>query len=79
MVVVLALSGDLVSEFVEVGHYEGVYHLDVLVVLCGEVVFHESDFLTQHVDLFFVLPHVLLRLLDEKLNSLAIQALTSSF
>ena len=68
MVIFFALASDLVRQLVEVGHYEGVDNFNVLVILGGEVVFHETNFLAKHVDLLFVLSHVLLRLFNEKLT-----------
>ena len=45
MVIFLALTRDLVGELVEICHYEGVYNFNVFVILGGQVVFHETNFL----------------------------------
>ena len=45
MIVLFPLPSDLVGELLEVGHDEGINHLDVLVILSGQVVLHEPDLL----------------------------------
>ena len=65
MIVLLSLSCDLISQLFEISHNKGVDYFHVLVVLCGEVVFHQADLLTQQVDFFFVFAHVVLWILDD--------------
>ena len=64
MVVFLSLRSDLVGELLEVGHDERVDNLHVLVILGGQVIFHQSDFLSQQFNLLFVITHLDLRTFD---------------
>ena len=43
-------------KLVEVGHDVRIDHLDVLVVLSRQMVFHKAYLLSEHLDFFFVLP-----------------------
>lgn len=56
VVVFLALEVNLRSEVLEVSHYERIEHFYVLVVLSGQMVFHQTNFLPQKVDLLLVIP-----------------------
>ena len=57
-----ALFVNLLGKVFKVWHYVGVNDLYVLVVLGGQVVLHEPNFLTQQFYLFFVLSQSLLSL-----------------
>ena len=64
MVVLLPLRRDLVRQLLKVRHNKWVDNFDVLVILSGEVIFHQADLLPQQIDLFLVVAHLLLRRLN---------------
>ena len=68
VVVFLALEGDLVGEVLEVGHYERVEHLHILVVLRRQVVLHKADLLPQQVNFLLVVAQHAHALLDVLLH-----------
>ena len=51
----LLLLEDARLQLFEVGHYVRVNHFNIFVVLSGQVVLHQADLLSQHLDLLFVL------------------------
>ena len=70
MVVLLFLFHDRVGEFFEVCHYEWVDHLDVFIILCRQVILHERDLLSQHINLFLEVAELALTVLDHAVDPL---------
>ena len=64
MVVLCLLLHDACLQLFEVVHHVGVNYLNVLVVLCGQVVLEEANLLAQHLDLLFVFAQRLLAFAD---------------
>ena len=69
MVVLLTLGSDLVRKLLKVCHDEWVDDLNVFVVLGGQVIFHKTDFLSQQINLFFVIAHLNLGTLNNVLKT----------
>ena len=61
-------------KLLKVSHDVRVDHFDVLIVLGREVILHEADLLSQHLNLFLVLAEARLANLDPVLDSLAVAA-----
>ncbi len=68
LVVFIFLSANLSIKLIKVCHDEWVDHLDVFIVLRGEMVLHQRDFLSKQVDLLLVVPHVRHRVSNDALN-----------
>jgi len=65
MLVFFLLLNNWIGKFFKVSDYIRVNHFDVLVVLCGKMVFHKSDFLTEHFNFLFVTTKFVLRGFDD--------------
>ena len=65
VIVLRSLQVDLVRQLLEISHNERINHLHVFIVLCRQVILHQSDLLTQKINFLLVLSHISLRVLDD--------------
>ena len=60
MIVLFLLLHDACLQVLKVGHDIGVDHFHVLVILRREMIFHQADFLSEHLNFFLILSQGLL-------------------
>ena len=68
MFIFFSLLSDLLGKVLEIIHDERIQHLDILVVLCAQMVLHEADFLPKKFNLLLVVSEGNLRKIDEFLK-----------
>ena len=68
MVVLLSLVVYLAGQLLKISHNKRVDNFDVLVVLGGQMVLHQPNFLSQQINFLLVVTHTSLRLLNDVAN-----------
>ena len=71
VVIFTLLLGNTSLKVLKVGHDVRIDHFNILVVLSREMIFHQANLLSQHLNLFLVFAECCLALDNPLLNSLA--------